>query len=264
MIPGELDKAIKEDRAKGFVPFCVVATIGTTSSTAVDPVNEIADICERENIWLHLDSAYAGVTAMLPEMKRYFNGFERADSIVINPHKWLFIQLDFSILYTRKPQVLKNAFSLVPEYLKTSEDNIAINYMDYGIQLGRRFRAIKFWFVLRYFGAEGLREKLREHLRLGQLFAKWVDDDPKFERMAPVYFSTICFRFIPDSISDENKINDLNLKILEKVNSTGKVFMAHTKLNGKIVLRMVISGMRTEEKHVKLAWDVIKEESKSL
>lgn len=264
MIPGELDKAIKEDRAKGFVPFCVVATIGTTSSTAVDPVNEIADICERENIWLHLDSAYAGVTAMLPEMKKYFKGFERADSIVINPHKWLFIQLDFSILYTRKPQVLKNAFSLVPEYLKTSEDNIAINYMDYGIQLGRRFRAIKFWFVLRYFGAEGLREKLREHLRLGQLFAEWVDDDPKFERMAPVYFSTICFRFILDSISDENKINDLNLKILEKVNSTGKVFMAHTKLNGKIVLRMVISGMRTEEKHVKLAWDVIKQELNKL
>ncbi len=264
MIPSELSKAIKEDRAKGCVPFCVVATIGTTSSTAVDPVNEIADICERENIWLHLDSAYAGVTAMLPEMKKYFKGFERADSIVINPHKWLFVQLDFSILYTRKPQVLKNAFSLVPEYLKTSEDNIAINYMDYGIQLGRRFRSIKLWFVMRYFGAEGLREKLREHLRLGQLFVRWVDVDPKLERMAPVYFSTVCFRYKPKDISDENLINDLNLRLLEKVNSTGKVFMVHTKLNGKIALRMVIAGMRTEEKHVKLVWDVIKDESKSL
>ncbi len=264
MIPGELEKAINGDRAKGFVPFCVVATIGTTSSTAVDPVNQIVDICERENIWFHLDSAYAGVTAMLPEMKKYFKGFERADSIVINPHKWLFMQLDFSILYTRKPQVLKNAFSLVPEYLKTSEDNIAINYMDYGIQLGRRFRAIKFWFVMRYFGAEGLREKLREHLRLGQLLAGWVDDDSVFERLAPVYFSTVCFRFMPDNISDENTINELNLKLLEKANSTGKVFMSHTKLNGKIAIRMVISGMRTEERHVKLVWDVIKEGAKSL
>jgi aromatic-L-amino-acid/L-tryptophan decarboxylase len=264
MIPSKLEKAIKEDRAKGYAPFCVAATVGTTSSTAVDPVNKIADICEREKIWFHLDCAYAGVTAMLPEMKKYFNGFERADSIVFNPHKWLFVPMDFSILFTRKPQVLKEAFSLVPEYLKTSQDNEVINYMDYGIQLGRRFRSIKFWFVLRYFGAEGLRERLREHLRLGQLFAKWVDDNPDFERLAPTYFSTVAFRAHLKNISDENEINALNEKLLERINATGKVFMSHTKLNGKFTLRTVIANLRTEERHVELAWNVIQRELKLL
>jgi aromatic-L-amino-acid/L-tryptophan decarboxylase len=264
MIPSELEKAIKEDRAKRYAPFCVAATVGTTSSTAVDPVNEIADICEREKIWFHLDCAYGGVTAMLPEMKKYFKGFERADSIVFNPHKWLFVPMDFSILFTRKPEVLKEAFSLVPEYLKTSEDNAVINYMDYGIQLGRRFRAIKFWFVLRYFGAEGLRERLREHLRLGQLFAKWVDANPDFERLAPTYFSTVAFRAHPKNVSEEKELNVLNEKLLERINATGKVFMSHTKLNGKYTLRIVIANLRTEEKHVELAWEVIQNELKEL
>jgi len=264
MIPSELEKAIKEDKAKGIVPFCVVATIGTTSSTAVDPVDEIADICEREKIWLHVDGAYAGVTAMLPEMKKYFTGLERVDSFVVNPHKWLFVPLDFSILYTRKPEILKQAFSLVPEYLKSAEDNVAINYMDYGIQLGRRFRSLKLWLVLRYFGIDGLQSRLREHLRLAQLFAKWVDDNQLFERLAPTYFGTVCFRAKPDKINDENELDLLNEKLLERINANGKVFMVHTKLNGKFTIRMVISGLRTEEKHVKLAWEVIREELNKL
>jgi aromatic-L-amino-acid decarboxylase len=259
MIPSELEKAIKEDRAKGYTPFCAVATIGTTSSTAVDPVNEIADICEKENIWLHLDSAYAGVTAMLPEMKKYFKGLEGVDSFVVNPHKWLFVPLDFSILYIRKPQILKQAFSLVPEYLKTSVDDVAINYMDYGVQLGRRFRAIKFWFVLRYFGIEGLQARLREHIRLGQLFAKWIDEHPMFERLAPVPFSTVCFRAKPSGWNDEKKLNELNERLLNEVNATGKVFIVHTKLNGVFTIRMVIAGLRTDEKHVELAWQIIKD-----
>lgn len=260
MISPELEKAIREDRAKGFVPFCVVATIGTTSSTAVDPVDEIADICERENIWFHLDSAYAGVTAILPEMKKYFKGFESADSFVVNPHKWLFVPIDFSVLYTRKPDVLKKAFSLVPEYLKTAEDNTAINYMDYGIQLGRRFRALKFWFVLRYFGVEGLQERLRGHLQLAQQFAELIDKHEMFERLAPVYFGTICFRAKPNGITDENKLNELNEKLLNAVNATGKVFLVHTKLNGRFTIRLVISGLRTEKKHVMLAWEIIRGE----
>jgi len=264
MIPSELEKAIKEDKARGFVPFCVVATIGTTSSTAVDPVNEIAEICEREKIWLHVDGAYAGTTAVLPEMKKYFKGLERADSFVVNPHKWLFVPLDYSILYTRKPNVLKQAFSLVPEYLKSAEDGTVINYMDYGIQLGRRFRSIKFWLVLRYFGIEGLQLRLREHLRLAQLFAKWVDEDPLFERMSPTYFGTVCLRAKPVNITDETELNLLNEKLLEKVNGTGKVFITQTKLNSKSTIRIVISGLRTEEKHVKLAWEVIKKELSKL
>lgn len=264
MIPSELEKAIKIDKKKGFIPFCVVATVGTTSSTAVDPVDAVADICKREKIWLHVDGAYGGSAAILPEMKKYFKGLDRADSFVINPHKWLFVPLDFSILYTRKPNVLKQAFSLVPEYLKTAEDNVAINYMDYGIQLGRRFRSIKFWLVLRYFGVEGLQSRLREHIRLAKLFAEWIDRDPAFELMSPVYFSTVCFRYKPANISDENELTRLNEKLLERINSTGKVFMVHTKLNGKFTIRIVISGLRTEEKHVKLAWEVIQEELSKL
>ncbi len=259
MIPAELEKAIKDDRANGAVPFCVVATIGTTSSTSVDPVDEIAKICEREKIWLHVDGAHAGVTAMLPEMKKHFNGLDRADSFVVNPHKWLFVPVDLSILYTRKPEIIKKAFSLIPEYLKTAEDGVVENYMDYGIQLGRRFRSLKFWFILRYFGVEGLRSRLREHIRLGRLFAKWIDEDSRFERLAPAPFSTVCFRAKPGGNNDEKALDELNEKLLNNVNSTGKVFITHTKLNGKFTIRLVVSGLRTEEKHVMLAWNVIKE-----
>jgi len=263
MIPEKLEQAIHEDRAKGFIPFCVVATIGTTSSTAIDPVDEIADICEKEKLWLHVDSAYAGVTAMLPEMKNYFKGMERADSIVINPHKWLFVPVDFSIFYTSKPDVLKRAFSLVPEYLKTTEESV-INYMDYGIQLGRRFRALKFWFVIRYFGVEGLQQRLREHLRLAKLFAGWVDENPNFERLAPVYFGTICFRAKPGNKLNEDELNTLNEKLLNKINERGKVFLVHTKLKGKFTIRLVVSGLRMEERHVEFAWKLINEKLQEL
>ncbi len=259
MIPSELEKVIKEDRANGIVPFCVVATIGTTSTTSVDPVEEIAKICTREKIWLHIDAAHAGVTAMLPEMKKHFKGVEHADSFVVNPHKWLFVPIDLSILYTRKPEVLKRAFSLTAEYLKTAEDSAVNNHMDYGIQLGRRFRSLKFWFVLRYFGVEGLQSRLREHIRLGQLFAKWIEEHPQFERVAPTPFSTVCFRAKPTGRNDEAKINALNEKLLNDVNATGKVFITHTKLNGIFTIRLVISGLRTEEKHVILAWNVIQD-----
>ncbi len=263
MLPGKLEEAIKDDRLNGYHPFCVVATIGTTSSTAIDPVDAIANICANEKIWLHVDSAYAGVTAMLPEMESHFKGMERADSIVINPHKWLFVPVDFSVLYTSKPDVMKRAFSLVPEYLKTTEESV-INYMDYGIQLGRRFRSLKFWFVLRYFGVEGLQQRLREHLRLAKLFANWIDESPHFERLAPVYFGTICFRAKPNDDLNENELNILNEKLLNAINETGKLFLVHTKLKGKFTIRLVISGLRMEERHIKLAWDYINSKLKKL
>jgi len=264
MITSELEKAIQEDRANGCVPFCVVATIGTTSTTSVDPVEEIAKTCAREKIWLHVDAAHAGVTAMLPEMKKHFKGVEQVDSFVVNPHKWLFVPIDLSILYTRKPEILKRAFSLTAEYLKTAEDTSVNNNMDYGIQLGRRFRSLKFWFVLRYFGIEGLQARLREHIRLGQLFAKWIDENPQFERVAPTPFSTVCFRAKPNKWNDEQKLNKLNEKLMNTVNSTGKVFITHTKLNGKFTIRLVISGLRTEEKHVELAWNLIQDTFKQI
>ncbi len=257
MIPSALEEAIYEDRKNGWLPFCVVATVGTTSTTSVDPVNKIADICEKENLWLHVDAAHAGVAAIVPEMRFIFEGVERADSLVVNPHKWMFTPVDLSVLFTRKPKILKQAFSLVPEYLKTSEDSSVTNYMDYGIQLGRRFRSLKLWFIIRYFGVEGLTIRIREHLRLGKIFSDWIDQNSNFERMAPVPFSTICFRAHPQKIKDEKKLDELNEKLMNSVNSTGKIFLTHSKLNGKFVIRLVISGIRTEEKHVKLAQNIL-------
>lgn len=258
MIPSELEAAIKNDLKNGIIPFCVVATVGTTSTTSVDPVDEIAEICEKYNLWLHVDAAYAGSAAMLPELKNYFKGIEKADSIVTNPHKWLFVPIDLSVFYTRKPEILKRAFSLVPEYLKTGEDSLVDNLMDYGIQLGRRFRALKLWFVIRYFGIEGLRERIREHIRLAKLFAGWIDEHPNFERLAPVPFSTVCFRAVKNGMN-EDSINYLNEKLMNEINSTGKLFLTHTKLNNKFTLRLVVSGIRQEERHVQQAWDLIKE-----
>jgi aromatic-L-amino-acid decarboxylase len=264
MIPEKLSEAIKADRENGWRPFCVVATVGTTSTTSIDPVEKIADVCAQENLWLHVDAAHAGVTAMLPEMKYIFNGVERADSLVVNPHKWMFTPVDLSLFYTRKPDVLKQAFSLVPEYLKTAEDSSAENLMDYGIQLGRRFRALKLWFVIRYFGANGIIERLREHIRLGQLFAKWIDEHPDFERMAPTPFSTICFHAHPRGMNDEGMVDGLNEKLLQKINETGKLFLSHTKLNGKFVIRLTISGIRTEERHMSEAWKLIQRKLEEL
>lgn len=264
MIPEKLSEAIREDKSNGWRPFCVVATVGTTSTTSIDPVEKIADICKQENLWLHVDAAHAGVTAMLPEMKYIFNGVDCADSLVVNPHKWMFTPVDLSLFYTRKPDVLKRAFSLVPEYLKTAEDSSAENLMDYGIQLGRRFRALKLWFIIKYFGVNGIIERLREHVRLGQLFAKWIDEHSDFERMAPTPFSTICFRAHPTRMNDEEMIEWLNEQLLQKINETGQLFISHTKLNGKFTLRVSISGLRTEERHVRSAWDLIQLKLKEL
>ncbi len=258
MIPGKLEEEIEKDKKQGLIPFCVIATIGTTSSTSVDPVNEIAKICRENNIWLHVDAAYAGVTAMIPEMRHYFNGIEKADSFVVNPHKWLFMPVDISVFYTSKPRILKKTFSLTPEYLKTGTDSIAVNYMDYGIQLGRRFRSLKLWFVIRYFGKNGLTALLRKHINIAQQFANLIDEHPYFERMAPAPFSTVCFRAKPLSISSDH-LNGFNEKLMNRINDTGKAFLSHTKLNGNFVIRLVISGIRTEEKHMLEVWDLLQD-----
>ncbi|MGK9369974.1 pyridoxal phosphate-dependent decarboxylase family protein [Melioribacter sp. Ez-97] len=263
MIPAELEKAINEDIGKGIEPFCVVATIGTTSTTSVDPVDEISSICRKRDLWLHVDAAYAGVTAMLPEMKKHFKGIENADSIVSNPHKWLFVPIDLSVFYTKRPEILKRAFSLVPEYLKTEVDDEVENLMDYGIQLGRRFRALKLWFVIRYFGVEGLKEILRKHIRLAQSFADWIRESPGFELLAPSPFSTVCFRAVPSGLK-EDELNKFNKLLLERINSTGELFLTHTVLNDKFTIRLVVSGIRQEERHVDEARNIIKREYERL
>jgi len=257
MISEKLEEVIKEDIAKGFKPFCVVATVGTTSTTSVDPVDAIADICEKYNLWLHVDSAYAGVTAMIPEMKWITKGWNRADSLVINPHKWMFTPMDLSIYFTRKQGILKRAFSLSAEYLKTNQDSEVDNLMDYGIQLGRRFRSLKLWFIIRYFGVDGLAERIKNHINLAKEFAGWIEQENDFEIMAPTPFSTVCFRFNPGNIS-EDELNQLNEKLLEKINESGKLFLSHTKLNGKFVIRLTIGSIRHERRHIEDAWELIK------
>lgn len=263
MIPEKLEEAIDEDIKKGCKPFCVVATVGTTSTTSVDPVEQIANIAEKYNLWLHVDAAYAGVTAMIPEMKWVSKNWERADSIVINPHKWMFTPLDLSILFTRKKEILKRAFSLVPEYLKTAQDSEVDNLMDYGFQLGRRFRSLKLWFIIRYFGVEGIANRLREHIAWTKEFSNRIIEANDFELTAPVPFSTVCFRYNPGGKA-EAELNTINEKLLEKINSTGKIFLSHTKLYEKFVIRLTIGGIRHEQRHIENAWELVKTTAREL
>ena len=249
-------QAIDEDRRAGIRPIAAVATVGTTSTTSVDPVPAIADVCERERLWLHVDAAYAGVAAMVPGYEHVLAGADRAHSLVVNPHKWLFTPFDLSAFFCRRMDTIRQAFSLTPEYLRNPEASRAKNLMDTGVQLGRRFRSLKLWMILRHFGAEGLRARLREHMRLAQLFADWVRGDPNLELLAPVPFSVVCFRARPQRMA-EAELDRYNEALLEKLNATGKVFLSHTKLNGLFTLRLAIGHIRTEERHVRLAWDLI-------
>jgi aromatic-L-amino-acid decarboxylase len=252
-----LRDAIERDVADGIRPLAVVATVGTTSTTSVDPVDRIAAICESHEIWLHVDAAYAGVTAMLPERRASFDGWERADSIVVNPHKWLFVPFDLSVLYCRRMDVVRAAFALVPVYLETTEGSRGVrNLMDTGIQLGRRFRALKLWAVLRHFGAAGIRQAIAEHLRLARLFAGWVDAHPDFERLAPVPFSVVCFRARPPGLSAPD-LDLFNQRLLDAVNATGEVFLSHTRLDDTFVLRLAVGHLRTTEAHVARAWTLL-------
>jgi aromatic-L-amino-acid decarboxylase len=251
-----LERAIKEDKEQGWLPFCVVATLGTTSVTSLDPVSPIADICERERLWLHVDAAYGGSAAVVPEMRYLMEGCQRADSLVMNPHKWLFVPIDLSALYTRRMEVLRRAFSLVPEYLRTTDSDEVHNFMDYGPQLGRRFRALKLWFVLRYFGQEGIAARIRYHLQLAKEFAAWVEQSEEFELLAPVPLSLVCFRANPPAWpTGESGLEQLNARLLDEVNREGKIYLSHTKLNGRFALRLAIGNIRTTRDHIKMAWD---------
>jgi aromatic-L-amino-acid decarboxylase len=265
-----LARAIEEDKQSGVLPFCVVATVGTTSTTSIDPVPAIADLCERHHLWLHVDAAYAGSAAVVPEMRGVLAGAERASSLVTNPHKWLFTPFDLSVLYSRRMETLRRAFSLVPEYLRTTEAETVRNGMDYGIQLGRRFRALKLWMIIRYFGHEGLVARIREHCRLARLFASWVEAAPHWERLAPVPFSTVCFRACPEDGAGETKearaarLDALNEAIMQNVNSTGEAFISHTRLRDALSLRLAIGNIRTTETHVRRVWELLEAQAREL
>ncbi|MEP6924232.1 MAG: pyridoxal-dependent decarboxylase, partial [Pyrinomonadaceae bacterium] len=254
MRPDALAAAIEEDLRDGFVPFCVVAAIGTTSTSSVDPVAEIVPICERHALWLHVDAAYAGSAAIVPELQHHFAGCERADSLVTNPHKWLFTPFDLSILYCRHTDLLKRAFTLVPEYLKTDEQTE--NLMDTGIQLGRRFRSLKLWFVLRYFGQTGLIERIREHCRLARVLESWIEESPDWELLAPVPFALVCFRAAPRGVQDLDSFNE---RLMNEINASGKAYLSHTKLNGKFTLRLSIGSIHVTEDHIRKVWELLNE-----
>ena len=258
-----LARAIASDRAAGWLPIAAIATVGTTSSTSVDPVKAIAQVCRHEGIWLHVDAAYAGVAAMVPGYEWILDGAEDADSLVVNPHKWLFTPFDLSAFYTRHMDLVRSAFALTPEYLRTVEAQPVKNLMDTGIQLGRRFRALKLWMVLRHFGANGVRARLAEHMRLATLFAGWVDASPGFERMAPAPFSVVCFRAAPPGLSatDSDRLNE---RLLESVNHTGEIFISHTRLDGRYTLRLAIGNLHTTEEHVRRAWNLLQQHAAQL
>lgn len=250
MRPEALASMIEHDRSAGLRPIGIVATIGTTSTTSVDPVAAIADIAEHHKLWLHVDAAYAGAAALLPECQRHFAGVERAHSFVVNAHKWLLTPIDLSTFYTRRPDVMRQAFSLVPEYLRPQQDPRAHNLMDYGIPLGHRFRALKLWFVMRYFGRERIKKILRDHIAWAQQLASIIDADADFERVAPVPFSVVNFRF--------KGSDDQNRAILERVNGSGKTFISSTVLNGRFVLHIAIGNLGTTWADVERTWQLIR------
>jgi aromatic-L-amino-acid decarboxylase len=264
MRPDLLEEAISRDIAAGLKPVCVVAAVGTTGPTSVDPLPEIAAICSKYSVWLHVDAAFAGSALLLPEYRWMIKGVESADSFVFNPHKWLFTNFDCSAYFVRDSEMLINTFKLIPEYLKTQIPEHVNDYSNWGIQLGRRFRALKLWFVIRSFGLKGLQEKLRGHLAIAAQLKKKIEIHPDFEIMAPVHFNLICFRFHPGHIQDNNELNRINEKLLLSLNQTGKMYISHTKLNGLYTLRIVTAQTNIAQQHADSAWELILEKSKNV
>ncbi|MCJ7486769.1 MAG: pyridoxal-dependent decarboxylase [Candidatus Aminicenantes bacterium] len=255
VIPEKLEEAMARDRDAGLVPACVVATVGTTSSGAIDPLRAVGEICRKYGAWFHVDAAWAGTAALLPEKRWILDGVGLADSFVFNPHKWMVTNFDCSAYFVKDPATLVRTFEIHPEYLKTGVDSKVKNYRDWGIQLGRRFRALKLWFVIRSYGVEGLQAMVREHLRLAALFKGWVEADGRFELLAPVDLGLVCFRL--DDGREERGLDEINRGLLERVNASGRIFLTHTTLRGKYTLRLVVGQRTTEERHVRGAWDII-------
>ncbi len=261
--PELLAEAIEQDLAAGYQPLMIVAALGTTGTTAIDPLADIVAIGRQHQLWVHVDAALAGTALLLPEMRWLAAGLEQTDSFVFNPHKWMFTNFDASAYFVKDKQALINTFSITPEYLRTPEDNRVNNYRDWGIPLGRRFRALKLWFVIRSFGLEGLQAKIRLHLQLTQWFREQVEGHPHFEVAAPVPLNTVCFRYYPVGPSPE-ELNSLNEQLMHRLNRSGEIFLTHVKLNGRFVLRMVIGQTEVQQRHVEKAWRLIKEMAASL
>jgi aromatic-L-amino-acid decarboxylase len=261
MRPDALDQAIQRDLAAGLQPIAVCATIGTTSVSSVDPVEAIADVARRHRLWLHVDAAYAGPCAMLPEHAEHFRGVGRADSFLVNPHKWMFAPMGVTAFYTSRPEALRRALSLTPEYLRSQQDPRAVNFMEYAVPLGRPFRGLKLWYLMRSFGKAGYQRLLREHIRWAQWLAAQVDAHPDFERLAPTPFSLVCLRAKPAGVA-ESDLNVFNENLMEAINASGELFLSHTKLLDKFTIRVAIGNRRTTEAHVRRLWELLGKEVK--
>jgi len=264
MIPEQLREAIRTDIEAGYIPLCIIGTIGTTGTMAIDPMLELGKIAEEFNIWFHVDAAYAGSAMILEDYRWMGEGIEYADSYVFNPHKWLFTNFDLSAYFVKDKESLIRTFSILPEYLKTKSGDRVNNYRDWGIQLGRRFRALKLWFVIRNFGVEELKTRIRNHINWVQKLAREVESNENIEIMRPVSLNMICFRYHPAEITDEDRINKLNEKLLENVNNTGRMVLTHTKIRGRFTIRFVAGQTYMEEKHIQEAWETIQEETSML
>jgi aromatic-L-amino-acid decarboxylase len=264
MDPDQLEEAINKDLDAGKRPLCIVATLGTTGSTAIDPLEKIASVASKYKVWLHVDAAFAGTALLLDEYKWMIKGIDQVDSFVFNPHKWMFTNFDCSAYFVKDKDLLINTFSVNPEYLRTKTQGTVNDYRDWGIPLGRRFRALKLWFVIRSFGLKGLKEKIRYHIALAKQFESWIEGDVRFEVVTPRTLNLVCFRFRPSGIDDEEALNAINEKLKFALNDTGKLYLSHTKLNGAYTLRLVMGQTRVEEKHVKEAWNLIREIARDL
>lgn len=256
MDPAALREAINNDLEEGLKPFIVIATLGTTGSTAVDPLSEIAAICKEYNVWLHIDAAYAGSALLLPEFRWMIKGIEDADSLVFNPHKWMFTNFDCSAYFVKDRESLIQTFEILPEYLKTATRGIVNDYRDWGVPLGRRFRALKLWFVIRSYGVSGLQSKIRQHIELAAWLEGMITAHPDFELLTPRNFAVVCFRYHPAGIQEE-KIDSLNESLLKEINDGGKAYMTHTKLKGRFTIRISVAQTEVTERHVRELWKLI-------
>lgn len=259
-----LEQRVEEDLRQGLKPTCVVATIGTTGSTAIDPLEEIARICSRHEIWLHVDAALAGSAMVLPELRWMIRGIEGVDSFTFNPHKWMFTNFDCSAYFVRDSEALTRTFEIHPEYLRTKQGRRVNNYRDWGIQLGRRFRSLKLWFVIRTYGVAGIRQAIRTHLELAKWVREQVEREPDFELLAPVPLNTVCLRYLPNPSTPLNEVNELNEAILEEVNGTGRAYFTHTKLDGRYAIRFVVGQTYTEFRHVEAGWQLLRETARKM
>ncbi|MDX2246540.1 MAG: pyridoxal-dependent decarboxylase [Bacteroidia bacterium] len=263
MRPDALLEAINADKAAGYEPGSVIASLGSTSTHAIDPVKEIGEICESLGVWFHIDAAHAGTALILPEQRWMIEGIEKADSLVFNPHKWMLTNFDCTAYFVKDKETLIRTFEILPEYLKTRHTSQTHNYRDWGIPLGRRFRALKLWFVIRSYGLEGLKEKIRRDISLTQNLAKEIEKTPDFELFLPPPLNLVCFRFCPEGYGSEEEINELNARIVNQLNASGDIYLTHTKINGKYLLRLSIGQTTMTEEHVSRAWELIRKTARS-